>query len=861
MCDAAQFVPAALSCAIGGTFLYLQHRGYQKQLSTKLDDQRDAASSLSIVTAPASGRVVPLSIAAPSSPYLRGHRRLPQEDVLLIDLLDAVHSETGPPKRVIAKVVQTARSIIDCERLSLMIISEDRRRLVLRESQDAEGLSVPVDKGVAGFVYATGEVVNVGDVSDDPRFDASIDRVIGFRTRSILCVPVISAGETIGVLQAINARNGPETPMAPSAPASDASAAKAAPHFSSKDEARLIHLATATGITLTKAQVAERSFRERRTTAALFRVVQARAEEGSVRELLNVIIEAAYELLMAERVTLFLVDATKGELWAAVSRERDFEGTRIPFGQGIAGNVARTGRLVNVRNAYGDDRFDRSFDKSTGFRTRTVLCTAVPGFASSGDTSSDTESDAGASSSDRIRQPIAVIQAINKLNDETFDEHDEAALRAFSAEVSMALKRRTVEAHLLKLLDDAGRDPALRSTAQLQSSFLQQFSADGGGAKVTAEVSISHISLSMDRARRPSVQWPVLSRGYGGDGMPAAGVGEHVRWDLDVHTTTEDKLLGLTFDIFEEFNLLQRFVISQESLRAWIISVHGLYHREPAFHNFRHAFSVFHVSHLLLARAASAHLRSVDVLACLVAALCHDVEHPGHSNSLEISRRSPLARLYCDDAPLERHHAAAACRLLDEKETNLLGKLKPPEARWCRKMIVSGILSTDMTHHRDIVAKLDQRCERCIKMPPSAPDGVGSSSSSSGLPMPFSRDCEEDRLELVSAVVHSSDLSGQAMPAHIARKWGAKVIDEFRAQASLEARLELPVTEFMTGLENKSRQAQLQIGFVSHVVLPLWRAMATLYPSLTEAVKHCEQSLRLYQEDAAKIRADEDGGQ
>ena len=435
----------------------------------------------------------------------------------------------------------------------------------------------------------------------------------------------------------------------------------------------------------------------------------------------------------------------------------------------------------------------------------------MPGFASCG------VSQGG----DAVHQPIAVVQAINKIGpgadgahsgtpggtgsradaySARFDGIDEEALAAFCAEVSLTLKRTTVEAHLLKLLNDAeAPSPSLRSEAQLQSSFLEQF-GESSAAKVTANIKIEHVSLTMEHARRPSVQWPVLSSRVGN--TQDAGIGPHTRWDFDVFGRQDDELMGVCYDIFDEFNLLQRFDIAPSRLREWIIAVHGLMRTDTAFHNFRHAFSVMHVAHLQLARAANACLRSIDVLAVLVAALSHDLEHPGHSNTLEVARRSTLARLYCDDAPLERHHAAAACRILDAPATNILANVSAADARWARKLVVKAILDTDMRQHSSIVSSLNQRNE-------STASGKGLAEPAGGL-LKWDRDSDNDRLQLAGAIVHCSDLSGQAMPQSIARQWGSRVITEFRAQCTLEERLGLPVTSFMMGLDDPARQAELQ---------------------------------------------------
>ena len=161
-------------------------------------------------------------------------------------------------------------------------------------------------------------------------------------------------------------------------------------------------------------------------------------------------------------------------------------------------------------------------------------------------------------------------------------------------------------------------------------------------------------------------------------------------------------------------------------------------------------------------------------------------------------------------------------------------------------MVVKAILDTDMRQHSSIVSSLNQRNES------SAP-GTGLAESANGL-LKWDRESDNDRLQLAGAIVHCSDLSGQAMPQHIARQWGSRVITEFRAQCALEDRLGLPVTSFMMGLDDPARQAELQIGFVSHVVLPMWRSMSMLFPPMSEAVSNCEANLKIYKDDLVRAK-------
>lgn len=115
--------------------------------------------------------------------------------------------------------------------------------------------------------------------------------------------------------------------------------------------------------------------------------------DGDADALADQIIASTCELLECERTTLFLVDAELNEIILVVGRGA--ANIRLPIGQGIAGHVALTGQPVNIPDPYNDSRFDPSFDKKTGFVTRSILCSAVR---------------------DPEGNTVAVLQCINKMN-------------------------------------------------------------------------------------------------------------------------------------------------------------------------------------------------------------------------------------------------------------------------------------------------------------------------------------------------------------------------------------------------------------------------------------------------------------
>jgi adenylate cyclase len=84
------------------------------------------------------------------------------------------------------------------------------------------------------------------------------------------------------------------------------------------------------------------------------------------------IMQKAKQLLDAERCTMFLIDKEKQQLWSTVADGT--EQIRIPINMGIAGYVVSTGEVLNIPEAYEDDRFNRDIDLKTGYRTRSILC-------------------------------------------------------------------------------------------------------------------------------------------------------------------------------------------------------------------------------------------------------------------------------------------------------------------------------------------------------------------------------------------------------------------------------------------------------------------------------------------------------
>ena len=136
-----------------------------------------------------------------------------------------------------------------------------------------------------------------------------------------------------------------------------------------------------------------------------------------LEQLLNLILTTALDNTSAEAGTIYLLDSAKNEIWSKVLQGDKKIEIRLPLGKGIAGNVAQTGETINLTDAYADMRFDREFDKQSGFKTQNMLC--MPMRNNAGET-------------------IGVFQILNKKNS-VFGQDDEEFLDALSIHASLAV--------------------------------------------------------------------------------------------------------------------------------------------------------------------------------------------------------------------------------------------------------------------------------------------------------------------------------------------------------------------------------------------------------------------------------------
>ncbi|MBI3270793.1 MAG: GAF domain-containing protein [Planctomycetes bacterium] len=128
----------------------------------------------------------------------------------LLELSSAMMAERNHDA-LLHLIMARVTEVLDAERSSLFLKDPYKSELYSRIAHDLEirEIRVQIGHGVAGYVAQTRAVMNVPDAYREPRFNQDVDRRTGFRTRTILCAPLVShRDELLGVIQVLNRRGG-----------------------------------------------------------------------------------------------------------------------------------------------------------------------------------------------------------------------------------------------------------------------------------------------------------------------------------------------------------------------------------------------------------------------------------------------------------------------------------------------------------------------------------------------------------------------------------------------------------------------------------------------------------------------------
>lgn len=533
------------------------------------------------------------------------------------------------------KILKHLKSILDAEMCLLFLIDDGTNELVLQVFDDLpldKEIRIPITESLYGRCL-TGETVNIGDVSKDMRFNPEIDLVKDFEPSSLLCMPVKVPQPSEGKVIAVAAACHKEKNVV----------------FTSRDVDNMSFVLRFSSNVLANTLAYERERVLKKQNEALLQVARKLFTSlDDLDVLLSEIMHEAQNITHSEKCSLFLLDDQRTELVATVFDsdlpvKDNQEPLRIPVGQGIAGYVAKTGKSVNIRDAYKHPKFFRDVDKATGFHTRNILCFPI---------------------TINTGEVVGVAQLCNKVGAKFFTKYDEELAMTFAVYCGISIYH-----------------------SQLYSDMLQSRSR----SKVATELMIYHMNIPDEEVER-------LSRAE----VPSAlHYSQQIsRFTYSPRNIQESDTIMAVLSMVNEMGLIKRWRLQKNTLARFVLMVKRGY-RNPSYHNWSHAFAVAHFSYLLFQNCERLGLLSdIEILALFFSCLCHDIDHRGTNNAFQVSSNSVLASLYhTEGSVMERHHFAQTLSILHSEKCDIFRCLSPQDYKRVLDLMQHNILATDIANH------------------------------------------------------------------------------------------------------------------------------------------------------------------
>ncbi|KAJ3329275.1 cAMP-specific 3',5'-cyclic phosphodiesterase 4D, partial [Blyttiomyces sp. JEL0837] len=228
---------------------------------------------------------------------------------------------------------------------------------------------------------------------------------------------------------------------------------------------------------------------------------------------------------------------------------------------------------------------------------------------------------------------------------------------------------------------------------------------------------------------------------------------QYMTWNLDIFHLTE--LTGghpLYFSgswLFNKLGLLPTFKIDPEAFKKW------LWLMESDTHASRYT--------------------ELEKLAGLIAAIGHDIDHPGYTNQFLIKSRHPMAIMYSDSSVNEFHHSAHLFEKTQKSTVNIFSGLSVDEYDEIRRNIIRLVLCTDMSRHFEYLTKFKTKLQ------------------TGGVRL----DTQENRIMVMEIAIKCSDLNNPSKAPQLALRWVQCIMEEFYCQGDAERELGLPISQFM----------------------------------------------------------------
>jgi adenylate cyclase len=267
------------------------------------------------------------------------------------------------------------------DRTMVFLLDEDRNELWSILEQDDKGapleIRIGMDEGVAGAVVKSKREVNIAfDFYSDARSESrrKIDEKTGYRTYTVLALPLLNRqGQLVAVIELLNRLKAGHDPLAPLAERIEEEG------FNDRDSQLFEEFAPSMRLILESSQSFYKAIQRQRAAVALMAATQSLSKSNlDLEDTLNRVMDEAKRLMNADRVTLWLLDPHKDELWTKIlMSDGNFKEVRMPKNSGFVGLAASSGEPLFIPfdlYEHPESGTAKKMDQITGYRTCSMLC-------------------------------------------------------------------------------------------------------------------------------------------------------------------------------------------------------------------------------------------------------------------------------------------------------------------------------------------------------------------------------------------------------------------------------------------------------------------------------------------------------
>ncbi|XP_068212385.1 high affinity cAMP-specific and IBMX-insensitive 3',5'-cyclic phosphodiesterase 8B-like isoform X2 [Palaemon carinicauda] len=333
-------------------------------------------------------------------------------------------------------------------------------------------------------------------------------------------------------------------------------------------------------------------------------------------------------------------------------------------------------------------------------------------------------------------------------------------------------------------------------------------------------------------------------------------VAEDMSWNFDVikleKISDKRPLVWLGMSLMSRFNVPNTLGCDEQTLQNWLTLIEANYHADITYHNSTHAADVLQATaYFLDLERIKRLLDPLDVAACLIAAVVHDVDHPGKNSAFLCNTDNELAILYNDLSVLESHHAAVSFKYThSDDRVNIYKALDRDTYKHVRKSIIDMVLATDMTKHFEHLSKfVNMSASSKVAMKDEETASLDGSRDSPDL---MSFGSPENLVIIKRMLIKCADVSNPVRPLPLSIDWAHRIANEYFSQTEEEKRRSLPIV--MPQFDRTTCSIpKSQIGFIDFFVNDMFDAWDAL-ADVPELMEHLRINYQYWkeQEDAAK---------